>query len=163
MTYTSTNNANINITTNTSSVNQEFKLVRDNTISGNKVISSGRYIIMSSKKTSQVLDIKSGSKANKANVQLYKSNNTLAQKFNIIYRGNGYYSITNAKVWQYTYNGSCAQLWVIKSNGNGTYTFINRCSRKVLDLAGGKTANKTNVQIYTSNNSAAQRFKLKKA
>ena len=178
MTSGNTNNANINIATNTNSINQKFKLVYDNAITGTKSIPNGRYTIHSSKNTSKVLDIKSGSTANKANVQLYQSNNTKAQKFNITYRGNGYYSIINAKsgksldvksastankanVWQYTYNGSCAQLWVVKKNSNGTYTFINRCSRKVLDLNGGKTANKTNVQIYTSNNSKAQQFILR--
>lgn len=179
MTSGNTNKANVNVTTNINTINQEFKLIKDNGITGTKTIANGRYIIQSSKDTKKVLDIKSGSKANKANVQLYKSNNSAAQKFIITYRGNGYYSIINVKsnksldvksgstankanVWQYTYNGSCAQLWIIKKNSNGTYTFINRCSRKVIDLNGGKTANKTNVQIYTSNNSKAQQFKLKK-
>ena len=178
MTNTSSNGANVNVTTNANTINQEFKLTKDTFITGTKTISDGRYTIMASKKTSQVLDIKGGSKDNKANVQLYKSNNTAAQKFNITHRGNGYYSIINAKsgkaldvkggstsnkanVWQYTYNGSCAQLWIIKKNSNGTFTFINRCSRKVLDLASGKTANKTNVQIYTSNNTEGQQFKIK--
>lgn len=178
MVNTSTNKANINVATTANTINQEFKLIKDNFLTGTKTISNGRYTIYSAKNTSKVLDIKGGSTANKANVQLYSSNNTTAQKFNITYRGNGYYSIINAKsgkaldvkdastankanVWQYTYNGSCAQLWIIKTNSNGTYTFINRCGRKALDLNGGKTSNKTNVQIYTSNNTTAQQFKVK--
>ena len=178
MTSTNSSGANINIKTTSNTINQEFTLTKDTFITGTKVISNGRYTIMASKKTSQVLDIKGGSKANKANVQIYKSNNTAAQKFNITYRGNGYYSIINyksgkaldvkggstsnkANVWQYTYNGTCAQLWIIKKNSNGTFTFINRCSRKALDLVNGKTANKTNVQIYSSNNTSGQQFKIK--
>ena len=178
MTSTNTNRANINVYTNSNSYNQKFTLVKDYDITGTQIISKGRYTIQSYKDSSKVLDVKGASTANKANVWLYKSNNTVAQKFNIKYRGNGYYSIMNVKsnkaldvksastansanVWQYTYNGSCAQLWIIKYNSDGSYTFINRCSRKALDLKGAKTANKTNVQIYTSNNSAAQKFRIK--
>ena len=39
---------------------------------------------------------------------------------------------------------------------------MNRCSNKVLDVSGAKTINGTNIQIYSSNNSNAQKFGFKK-
>lgn len=43
------------------------------------------------------------------------------------------------------------------------YTFISACGNKVLDVASGKTAPGTNVQIYEGNNSKAQQWGLKEA
>ena len=173
------NGTNIQLYTSNGSKSQKFYLVKDNFLTGTKIIANGTYVVSISKNKKQVLDIKSGSKANKANVQLYKSNNSAAQKFKITYVKDGYYKIINAKsnkafdvksasqanganIWQYTYNGSAAQLWVIKKNSNGTYTFVSRCNGKVVDAKGGKTANGTNIQVYKSNGSAAQKYYLTK-
>ena len=138
----------------------------------------GTKTIASAVNSGFVLDINGASKNNKANVQLYKSNNTNAQKFELTYRGDGLYSVTNKNsgkvldvaggkgangqnVWQYAWNGSKAQLWKLVNNSDGTVTFQSAVNNSfVLDVYGGKAQNKQNVQIYTSNNSKAQMWVL---
>ena len=70
----------------------------------------------------QVLDIASAVETDYANIQMYASNNTSAQRFELYYVGNGYYQILSEKsgksldvangskkqganVWQYSWNG----------------------------------------------------------
>ena len=171
------NGTNVEIYRPNGAKSTRFYLERDNFLTGSQTVPNGTYVIGISKAKNQVLDIASGSTANKANVQLYKSNNSKAQQFKITYVKDGYYKIINVKsnksldvksasqknganIWQYTYNESAAQLWKIHKYSNGTYTFISRCNGKVIDAKGGKTANKTNIQMYSSNGSAAQKYYL---
>lgn len=64
-------------------------------------------------------------------------------------------------VWQYEENKSDAQLWKQIYNEDGTVTFESKLdSNLVLDLVGGSTANGTNVQVYTKNGTAAQKFHM---
>ena len=157
---------------------QKFYLIKDNHLTATQTLVNNRsYTISISTANNKVLDIVSGKITNKANLQLFKNNNTLGQQFKITHVRDGYYKIINVKskkvldvkgasnknkanVWQYSYNGSSAQLWKIQVNNDGTYTFISRCNGKALDVDGGKTTNKTNVQVYKSNGSNAQKFKL---
>ena len=142
-------------------------------------IDTAMYRITSALSSSKVIDVNGRSSANKANIQLYQSNNGTAQRFLIKYVSKGYYKIENAysikvldvangkaingnNVWQYSYNGSNAQLWRIQRNNDGTYTFISKLGNFALDIKAAKTANKTNIQIYKSNGSKAQRFILAK-
>ena len=142
-------------------------------------IDTAVYKIATSLNTSRVLDIKGGSKNNKANVQLYTSSNSMAQRYIIKYVKDGYYAIENVRslkvldvqgakavkgtnVWQYNYNGSNAQLWKIIKNSDGTYTFISKLGNFALDVTSSKTANGTNIQIYTVNGAKAQKFYLTK-
>ena len=53
----------------------------------------GVYSIVSSQKDSKVLDVSKASINDKANIQLYQNNDTIAQQFHISYAGKGYYSI----------------------------------------------------------------------
>lgn len=140
-------------------------------------IKNGDYVIVSNKNVVKALDVKSGSKANGANVQIYQSNMSAAQKWHITYRGNGYYTIglsgTNkvldisggeardrANVQIFDANGSDAQLWkFIKKNG--VYTIVSKLRDDlVLDLSGGQTSNGANAQVYFANATAAQMFRL---
>ena len=140
-------------------------------------VKEGTYILCSGVGGNKVLDIAKASKANRANAQIYTSNNSNAQKFKIEKVGN-YYRIVNvnsgkvldvaggsksnkANVQQYTWNGSKAQLWKFESAGNGAYYIINVKSGKALDVSGGKAINKKNVQQYTANKSKAQKWTLK--
>lgn len=147
--------------------------------SSQEVIKSGVYFIQSQSNRKYVLDIKSGSKDNKANVQLYKKNETIAQAFEFKY-DNGYYTIKNlgsgkmldvsggeympgTNVWQYASNGSKAQKWKALVNEDGSYTFISVHNGMALDISGGKILSGSNIQVYMPNNSQAQRFQLEKA
>lgn len=157
---------------------QTFKFTRIDATAGSQVIPNGTYTIVSSLASNKVVDISSASPSNYANVQLYQSNNTNAQKFTFTYK-DGFYTITNigskkaldvsgaqtynyANVHQYQSNNTDAQKWKIIKNNDGTYTFIAKCSGKVLDVSAANTANHTNIQQYSSNGTKAQKFTLRK-
>ena len=126
----------------------------------------------------QVFDISGGSTNSGANLQLYASNATSAQRWTFSYDKNGYMTITNVKsgkvldvsggskkaganVQQYASNGSWAQKWILVDCGDGSFKICSAIRTGfVLDLAGGSTANGANVQVYDDNGTAAQRFHL---
>lgn len=81
-----------------------------------------------------VLDIAGGKTANGTNCQLYTYNKTASQFFKVVCVGN---------------------------DKNGYYYKFERCGTdKVLDVAGGKVANGTNIQLYKSNGTKAQQWYL---
>lgn len=154
---------------------QKWVMKQVNTDTG--PVYSGQYRVSTAVNTGFVLDVTGASKSNGANVQLYSSNSSNAQRWNMEYLGNGIYKITcansglaldvaggstanGANVQQYAWNGSNAQKWKLKKNSDGSYTFVNVASGKVLDVAGGQAANGRNVQQYSSNGTKAQMWKL---
>ena len=126
----------------------------------------------------QVLDISGGSANSGANLQVYASNATPAQRWTFTYDKNGYVTITNvgsgkvldvssgskkvgANVQQYAPNGSWAQKWILVNCGDGSVKICSALKTDfVLDLAGGATSNGANVQVYDDNGTDAQRFRL---
>ena len=65
----------------------------------------------------------------------------------------------------YEFNGTDSQKWFLRNNNDGIYTFYIRLGadthyRDALDIADSSNENCVNVQIYTSNGTNAQRFKL---
>ncbi len=140
-------------------------------------IEEGSYTIESALDRGMVVDIAGGSHDDEGNVNLYESNGTLAQSFQFVSAGGGYYRIINvgsgkavdvrwgssddeANVWQYGENGTDAQLWLIVANDDGSFTFINKGSGKALDVQWGDAVDGTNIWQYAPNGSAAQRFFL---
>lgn len=140
---------------------------------------TGEFVFQNTNNRSAVLDIQGGSRKMQANLELYSSNGTCAQKFTIVNLGNGFVKIRNEKsrhmldaagggttngtnVQQYRDNGTMAQRWIVHQNADGSYTFINANSSLVLDAAGGRTGNGTNIQLYSFNHSKAQKFVLVK-
>ena len=127
-----------------------------------------------------VLDIKDGSKANRGNLQIYKSNNTNAQKWQLKKDSVGYITFINvgsnkaldvsnatvrngSNIWQYESNGTYAQKWIAKKNTDGSLTFVSALDANyVLDINAGKVINWQNIQLYKSNGTNAQKFKLTK-
>lgn len=149
-----------------------------NAAPGEQLVANGTYEIVAHN-TDYCLDVKNGSKADRANIQLYKRNFTKAQRFYISYDGDGFYTITNANsgstldvrsastanganIWQFSANYSDAQKWRIDENADGTYTFTSKCNNKVIDVASAKYKNGTNIQCWTSNGTPAQKFKLER-
>lgn len=142
------------------------------------VLPDGSYVIMTDLANGQVLDVKSGSSENGANVQLYGSNMTLAQRWRVSHDSMGYLTLTcsgsgkvldvqagkaakGTNVQQYESNGSRAQKWIALPLDNGGYTLVSALSLDcVLDVSGGKSANGTNVQIYVSNATKAQSWRF---
>ena len=138
----------------------------------------GAYEIRSAKSSSKVLDVKGASKANSANVQLYASNGTAAQKFWLEADSNGFYEIRNlnsgraldvksgsraegTNVQQYAPNKTAAQKWRIFEAAGDTYIFYSGLGGRVLTV-NNSTANGTNVQIGLYKRSDYQRFTLKR-
>lgn len=139
-------------------------------------LKAGTYVIRTGLSQSRVLDIDSASKQNNANLQIYISNMTKAQRFKVTIDKQGYYTFTNVRsgkvldvagakkrsgtnVQQYQSNNTKAQKWVVKKNSDGSYTIHSALSSKlVLDVSGASPKNHTNVQIYTDNGSKAQKF-----
>lgn len=142
------------------------------------VLPDGSYVIMTDLANGQVLDVKSGSSGNGANVQLYESNMTLAQRWRVSHDSSGYVTLTcsgsgkvldvksgkatkGTNVQQYESNDSRAQKWIAIPLDNGGYMLMSALSSDyVLDVSGGKSANGTNVQIYTSNATKAQSWRF---
>jgi hypothetical protein len=118
------------------------------------------------------LDVANGSTANGAAVQLYSTNHTNAQRWQITYDGEGYYSVQNvasgkyldisegslssgAKVQIYQGNGSCAQKWSIQSSGKSVY-LVGKCAGYAIDISGGNLVNSATIQTYPVNYSNSQ-------
>lgn len=134
------------------------------------------YYIETALASNKVLDIKSASKADGADVQIYELNRTDAQKYRITYDEIGYVTFTNvssgkvldvksastvpgSKVQQYSSNNSRAQKWIVEQNENGTYTVSSALWPKLsLDIKAASTTNGANVQVYRSNGTLAQQW-----
>jgi hypothetical protein len=148
-------------------------------------IATGTYEMLPLLDVTLALDVTSNSVANRANVRLWGRNGSNGQKWDLSAQ-NGYYTIRDAEtgksldvangtaakgsnVWMYNFNNSTAQHWVITEVGtqtvNGTaYPVVTigafGGTSFVLDVAGGSAAKQTNVQIWTPNGTAAQRWVL---
>lgn len=152
---------------------QQWKLVKVD-----KTLDDGVYVIGSGLSQSKVLDVSGGSSSNGAKVQLWDSNQSLAQKWAVSYSSStGLYTVRCALsgksldipggngsfgvgIQQYDVNGSSAQLWRIIKNSDGTYTVRSVCSGGALDVNAGSTANGAKIQTWSSNGSAAQKWRF---
>ena len=123
-----------------------------------------------------VLDVYGASLKNDANVQLYTSNNTNAQKW-YMNKSGSYYTITSAcsglrldidgsvttngtNVIQFIHDETTGQKWKFVDTGSKSFYIVN-AGGKYLNVSG--TAKKgANVNIWTSDSSAAQKFVLAK-
>lgn len=142
-------------------------------------LADGVYSIAASYADGKVLDIASGSYSNGANVQLYASNKTAAQKFYIAKGKDGFYTIRslssgklldaangkltspcNVQQWSVASNERNQQ-WSITDNKDGTRTFINRANGLALDVASASSSNGANIQLYKLNGTKAQKFTIR--
>ena len=151
------------------------KLASDN----REVVKDGDYAITAGPDLSRmVLDVVGGSASSGANVQIYQSNTTAAQRWRVSHDDDGYLTITNVKsgkvldvsagstslgtnVQQYAACGDAnyAQKWIAVPNGDGSIRLLSAVwQQRTLDVAGGSLNSQTNVQLYASNGTAAQRF-----
>ncbi len=110
------------------------------TVSGNQTVyarwgnyvSDGYYYVAPTASTGFSLNVENAYVDNSTNVQIYTSST----------------SVVTTK----------AAMIELKNNGDGTITMLNQHSRKAIDIKSATMANSTNVQIYTSNNSCAQKW-----
>jgi hypothetical protein len=142
------------------------------------VLAPGTYYIRPAISHTRFLDVAGGSTANRANIQIWPSNATPAQRFAVSIDEDGYYTLASessgskrvldvaggtakvgTNVQQYTKNNTDAQKWSIKDNANGSFTLVSALDPTlVLDVAAAQNVNGANVQIYRANNTPAQSF-----
>ena len=179
------NGANIQIFKKNNSAAQSFNLVSEEAVradldkkaSQNRdVVLDGVYLINSALSSSKVLDVASASKNDGGNVQLYQSNMTTAQQWEISHDDQGYVIFKNigsgkvldvtsasvlpkANVQQYTQNKSYAQKWIVTKNADGSCAIESALWPNIcLDVASASSSNGANVQTYMKNDTKAQSF-----
>ena len=120
------------------------------------------------------LDVASASLNSGANVQLYSLNKTDAQKWLVSHDSKGYVSFknvnsgmyltatgssNNSNVNQQSQSNGYNQKWIIAFDSSQNIKLVSGLNSKlVIDVSGGKIQNGSNIQLYTSNNSAAQKW-----
>ena len=143
--------------------------------------SDGSYEIVNVN-SGKALDVCNGVAENNAIVQQYSRNNSQAQRWFIRDSGAGYYlqsalgnwvldlssgnTANGAAIRLYTPNGTASQLFVVSSSdvniATGVSMIITSVTNKklVTDVTGASTANGARVQLYSSNNTNAQKYRF---
>ena len=136
-------------------------------------ITDGVYYIKN-KNVNYALDVYGGSLYGGANVQLYSLNKSNAQKWKITHDSKGYVMFQNvgsgmyltaggsgnsANVYQQKQTNGYNQKWIIMFDTNSNLRIVSALySNRVLDVHGGMIRNFSNIQLYDSNNSNAQKW-----
>lgn len=143
--------------------------------------SDGSYEIVNVN-SGKALDVRNGVAENNAIVQQYSRNNSRAQRWFIRDSGAGYYlqsalgnwvldlsggnTANGAAIRLYMPNGTASQLFVVSSSdiniATGVSMIITSAANKklVTDVTGASTANGARVQLYSSNNTNAQKYRF---
>jgi hypothetical protein len=149
-----------------------------NTISAITRIECGGVYKVVNSISGKALDVLQSGKENGTNVQIYRDNDSAAQKWIVEDSGNGSYKLinaigrkvldvqqsgttdgTNVHIWDD--NGSNAQRWRLQAIDNGhLHKIINVLSNKALDVNHSGVADGTNVQIWSDNDTSAQKWQF---
>ena len=143
--------------------------------------SDGSYEIVNVN-SGKALDVRNGVAENNAIVQQYSRNNSQAQRWFIRDSGAGYYlqsalgnwvldlsggnTANGAAIRLYAPNGTASQLFVVSSSdvniATGVSMIITSVANKklVMDVTSASTANGARVQLYSSNNTNAQKYRF---
>lgn len=174
------NGSNVGVITANGSNTQKFNFRKTASGLSSQIIKNGIYRISSSLDNGMVVDLSGATINNETNIQLYKSNGSNAQKWEVSYSSAGYYKISTllnltklfdvagagiangTNVQLYDYNNSIAQQWIIKDIGAGYYNIISNANGLCLDVKNGNAFNGSNIWMYECNNSSAQKFKFVK-
>ena len=138
-------------------------------------LADGTYMIHSAINNDYVFDISGNSTENRANIQLYKQENTTVQFYQFTKKGK-YYVIrsvyadkwldihtpieNNANVQLWESNGAAEEHWVLEDAGNG-YVFIRSNADYYLDVQGDQAKNNANIQVYRFAGNNSQKWLLK--
>ena len=138
-------------------------------------LEDGTYTVSTALKDGMVLDVADGSRKDGANVRLWSSNGTKAQRWTVSHDSKGYVTLRNvnsgkaldvkdgkaangSNVQQYAPNSYRSQKWVAVRSGS-VYKLVSALSPSMaLDVKDGKAANGSNVQIYTANGYRSQQW-----
>ena len=143
-------------------------------LSKGKTLANGAYQILSAKDNQYDAGVSGNSTAEGASVVLNTKKTSSFQNYTFTYQSDGYYKIKNTGSGKYLTVASqssaartnvtltaAGTLWQVLPDGYGNYYLVPKCSAGCsLDLSGGKLAQGQNIQIYTHNLAAAQRWKM---
>ena len=137
----------------------------------------GSYVVVPACSASRCLDVAGGSSADGADVRLWASNMTGAQRvvaradaetglYELSFSGTGKAldvsgagTAAGTNVQQWTANGTKAQRWAISENADGSYSVESALAEGLsLDVAGAGDFDGAGVDVWPANGTAAQRF-----
>lgn len=145
-----------------------------------KIIEPGAYMLSPACAPNSCLDVADWGSDNETNIQLWEKTGSDNQLFELVPQTDGSYKIVSVyakkpldvyrgealdeqNVQIYGDNGADAanQKWWLEEYEDGYYTITSALSDSMrLDVSAGLEENGTNIQIYTANDSEAQRWKL---
>ncbi len=137
---------------------------------------NGRYTIRPVH-SGKCVEVSSGSKVDKANVQQLSCNGADAQSFDVTNTGDGWYSLKNvnsgkvmdvagssladgANIWQWSDNATDNQRFSAKRVNGSEFKLTNKSSGKCVDVASAGVQDGANIQQYACSDIASQRFKF---
>ena len=136
------------------------------------IVTDGNYVLSSSIKNSYVMDVKGGSKSEGANIELKSRNSNVSQVWKVSHDEKGYVTFTNTKtgkvlstdnvannsnIFQKEKTNNYNEKWIVKEDG----TILSALDEKyVIDLHWGEAKDGSNIQIYESNGSKAQKWQF---
>ena len=108
----------------------------------------------------QIMLVKKGEEVSVANGAYYIYAGDSNFLLDIANNGTG--DKTNVDIWNAGQSsfGRCEQKWVILKQSDGWYKIMGNYSRKCLDLFGESNQSVQNINLYTDNGSASQRWKF---
>ena len=140
-------------------------------------LADGAYVVVPACSASRCLDVAGGSAADGADVRLWGSNMTGAQRvvakadaatglYELTFAGTGKAldvsgagTAAGTNVQQWSPNGTAAQRWALEANADGTYTVESALSKGlVLDVAGAGDFDGAELDVWPANGTDAQRF-----
>lgn len=164
------NGANLQLYTSNGTAAQQFKLHAVD------MLPAGLYTICALSASKQVVDIKGASTSSGATVQMYASNGSLAQKFELKKVSANEYRIRTASSGGWLTAGASgatvtqqgnhatavtgANTWRAEWVG-GHIVLVNKANGAALTMTGGKTSNGTKLTTSTTSGNASQRFAFK--
>lgn len=143
--------------------------------------SGSEYMLRPACSTTCVLDVAGNGTADMTNVQIYKNNNSDAQKFTISKVDNYFNAVSPADIGTnfygkisselgknlslsgdnvilYPASDKPAQKWLFSRQSDGSYKIVNSKNDKVLAVASNSSKAGANVKIEASNNKTGQRW-----
>jgi len=146
------------------------------TVPSEQVIADGVYTFCSDLGNSLVLDVPNAASTNGLGMWVYTSNSSTAQDFQLTWTS-GYYKITSVLSGRALAPGSRTPspttpvvqggsatgdelLWAISLNADGTYTVTSKTARMVWDVRNGTATAGTKLQLFPSNDTPAQKWRL---
>lgn len=139
-------------------------------------IADGVYEVRSALPSTLALDIAHGSKKNGANVQIWRCNNTPAQRWKVSHNYQGFVEITGvlsdkslsvqtkdqaigARIHMWDSNKDTSQRWIVIRQSDGTFEIRSALQeRYALDVKSAVDVPGASVRMWNPNNTPAQRW-----